>query len=78
MTVIDIDYDTLAEDTTYDFTVQDAGSFVILYAVTGDAVDWAATHLPADAQQWCGGTVIERRYFDDIADGILADGLTVI
>lgn len=65
-------------DTSVDFTVQDAGSFIILHPVTDDAVDWAATHLPADAQQWCGGTVIERRYFDDIAFGIEADGLTVV
>lgn len=65
-------------DTSYDFNVQDAGSVLILHPVTEEAIDWVATHLPADAQQWCGGTVIERRYFDDIADGITADGLTII
>lgn len=60
-----------------DFTVQDAGSFLILYAETDDASAWVEEHLPDDAQHWAGGVVIEHRYFEPIACGIDADGLTI-
>lgn len=73
-----LEVDEPIEDTTFDFTVQDAGSFLILYTVTEEAANWAEEYLPVDAQRWNGGIVIERRYFDAIAEGILADGLTVI
>jgi len=60
-----------------DFLTQDCGSFLVLVAQTPAADEWAAQHLPDDALTWGGGTVIEHRYFADIADGIMADGLTI-
>ena len=60
-----------------DFIVQDHGSLIILLPQTTPAKDWADEHFPDDAQNWCNGTVIERRYFEDIYDGITADGLTI-
>lgn len=60
-----------------DFTVQNAGSILILYAETPEAEAWVEDHLPDDAQHWAGGVVIEPRYFDPIAVGIEADGLTI-
>jgi len=60
-----------------DFRINDCDSFLVLVAQTPAADDWVAEHLPDDALQWGGGTVIEYRYFPDIADGIVADGLTI-
>ena len=60
-----------------DFIAQDHGSLIILVPQTTVAKDWADEHFPEDAQNWASGTVIERRYFEDIYDGITADGLTI-
>ena len=60
-----------------DFHVSDHGSLIILEPQTTAAKEWADEHFPDDAQNWCSGTVIERRYFEDIYDGITADGLTI-
>lgn len=62
---------------TTDFIVQDHGSLIILLPQTTVAKDWADEHFPDDAQNWASGTVIERRYFEPIYDGIIADGLTI-
>lgn len=62
---------------TTDFTVQNAGSILILYAETEQAEAWVSDNLPDDAMHWAGGIVIEPRYFDHIAGGIDADGLTI-
>lgn len=62
---------------TPDFIVQDHGSIIILVPQTTVAKDWADEHFPEDATNWADGTVIERRYFEDIYDGITADGLTI-
>lgn len=60
-----------------DFDIQDAGSFVVLHAISAAAIEWRDENLPYDAQQWAGGTVIEHRYFEPIYEGILADGLSI-
>lgn len=60
-----------------DFTVTDHGSIIILEAQTTAGKEWADAHFPDDALNWANGTVIERRYFGDIYDGIVEDGLTI-
>ena len=60
-----------------DFRVSDHGSLIILEAQTSAAKAWADERFPEDAQNWCNGTVIERRFFEDIYDGITADGFTI-
>jgi len=60
-----------------DFIVQDHGSIIILEPQTTMAKDWIADNLQEDACGWPSGHVIERRYFEDIYDGITADGLTI-
>ena len=60
-----------------DFNIYDHGSVLILRPVTEAAKEWASDHLPQDAQQWAGGTVIEPRYFPDIYYGLVSDGLTI-
>lgn len=62
---------------TTDFRIADHGSIVILRAISDPAKDWVEAYLPKDAQHGFGGTVIERRYFADIYDGITTDGLTI-
>ena len=60
-----------------DFNVTDHGSLTILEPQTTAAKEWADEHFPEDAQNWANGTVIERRYFEPVYEGILADGLTI-
>lgn len=60
-----------------DFDVQDAGSIILLRTVSEEAADWAAEHLPEDAQRFADAIVIERRYFEDIYEGIVDAGLTI-
>jgi hypothetical protein len=60
-----------------DFRIADHGSLVILEPQTSAAKAWADEHFPEDAQNWCSGTVIERRFFEDIYRGILEDGLSI-
>ncbi len=60
-----------------DFNVADHGSIVILRPVTAEAKDWTEEFIPEDAQWFAGGVAIERRYFENIYDGITADGLTI-
>ena len=60
-----------------DFHIQNEGSIVILYPHGREAQEWIEEHLPADAQRWGTGIVIEPRYLEDILNGIRADGLEV-
>jgi hypothetical protein len=62
---------------TPDFAFTNHGSVCILTPLTDEARTWCEEHLPADRQTWCGGTVIEPRYVDDIINGLRGDGLTV-
>lgn len=63
-----------------DFTLFDHGSVLVLNAESDAAKEWADAHLSGPETQGWGpnGTVIEPRYYADIENGILADGLTVI
>lgn len=60
-----------------DFLFANHGSITVLTPLTEAAQDWASEHLPDDAMRWCGGIVIEPRYWPDIIWGINDDGLTV-
>lgn len=61
-----------------DFELHDHGSVCILFAKTKAAEAWVDEHLPADAQTWgVNGIVIEPRYVEAIATGIIADGLEI-
>lgn len=61
-----------------DFLLADHGSVLVLNANTEPAKEWVREHLPADAQRWGRGTVIEPRYWPPIEEGIAAEGLTLI
>ena len=60
-----------------DFDLIDSGSIWILTALTEAGYDWIAENLPADALTFGPGIAIEKRYVDDIAQGIAEDGLTI-
>ncbi len=60
-----------------DFTFMNHGSLVTLTPISPAAQEWVSDHLPEDATTWGGAIVIEPRYFDDIAHGILNDGLSL-
>jgi hypothetical protein len=60
-----------------DFTVQNEGSILILFPNNHEAQEWIEEHIPADAQRWGTGIVIELRYFEDIRQGILEAGLEI-
>lgn len=61
-----------------DFVVQNEGTIYILHPHSQAAYEWIFQNLPADAQRWAGGVVIEHRYIGDILFGIENDGLVVI
>jgi hypothetical protein len=60
-----------------DFSARNHLSLVILSPHTAAARDWAADHFSGDTPCWAGGVVIESRCFDEVANAIRADGLTL-
>lgn len=62
---------------TADLDFANCGSLFVLSANTDAGRDWIAENIPEDAMQWGAGIVVEPRYVDDIANGAMADGLTV-
>ncbi len=59
-----------------DFTLTFDGSIFLLTPMTEAAREWVGEHLPEDAAQWYGATVIEHRFVQDIVQGIVDAGLT--
>jgi hypothetical protein len=60
-----------------DFVLADHGSILVLTPLSDEAKDWAGDHLPADAQRWARGVVIEPRYWPAIQNGIGCAGLSI-
>jgi hypothetical protein len=61
-----------------DFLLSYHGTLWLLIPCTARAEDWCAAHL-ADAVQppWSGAVVVESRYIEEIALGIVDHGLTI-
>jgi hypothetical protein len=59
-----------------DFTYRDEGSLMLLAPDSEFAKGWVEEHIPDDAQWFGNYLAIERRFFQNILDGIDADGLT--
>ena len=57
---------------TPDFRTVNHGSIITLTPCTPEAVEWVNENLP---DHFNGA--IEPRYFNDIAEGIIADGLVL-
>lgn len=60
-----------------DFIVANHGTICLLTPSSCAGKQWANDHLPRDAMHWNGAVVVEPRYIEDIAQGIIDDGLTV-
>lgn len=66
--------------TPFDFTVQDEGTTIVLHPCNDAARSWIDDNICLnndEVQWWGGGIVIEHRCFNDIAYGIVEDGLTL-
>jgi len=61
----------------FDIQIQDHGSIVILSGVTPEGRDWLEDCLDPEAQRWCGGFAVDRRFVPAIIDGAVKDGLEV-
>jgi hypothetical protein len=54
------------------------GSIWLIYANTETGQAWVAEHIDEEATRWhSGAVVVEPRYVAAIAEGAMADGLTV-
>lgn len=62
---------------TRDFDAVNHGSILILRPVSEEARHWVDENLDPEALWFARGVVIEPRYFAAIAEGILAEGLTI-
>lgn len=60
-----------------DFTTQNEGSLIIMTPNNHEAQEWIDLHIPEDAQLWSTGIVIEPRYYPDIKQGILDEGMDI-
>lgn len=63
--------------TQRDFMLVHSGNIVLLRPLTDAARYWIEENLPADRMTFGGSVVIEHRYVDPIANGIVNDGLTI-
>ena len=61
-----------------DVVVEDHGSVVLVQPLTAQARDWIDENVQDDAMWWSGGLVVEPRYVDDLANGMLDAGLEVV
>lgn len=60
-----------------DFTLTDGGSVCLLTPTTSDARRWLDENIGDDAIYLGRGLAIERRFVQQILDGIQADGFRV-
>lgn len=60
----------------YDFEVRNEGTIFLFTPLTQAAKDWIAENIPDDATYFGPALVVEHRYAADIAQGMLAAGLT--
>jgi len=61
-----------------DVRLEDEGSAVLFQPLTPAAHTWMQENIPAEDWQWLGGRLaVERRYVDDVIDGLVKAGFTV-
>ena len=65
--------------TTPDFSFRDEGSIVLLTPLSPSAHEFIEERIGSDNgfQPYWPTVLIERRYFDDIAEGILAENMVI-
>lgn len=67
----------MAKKQSADFTLTDGGSVCLLTPTTSDARRWLDENIGEDALYLGQGIAIERKYVQQILDGIQADGFEV-
>ena len=67
----------MAKSISADFTLTDGGSVCLLTPTTSDARRWLDENIGEDALYLGNGLAIERKYVQQILDGIQADGFEV-
>jgi len=60
-----------------DVEVQNHGGIFLFHLFTDAAREWCGEHIPNDAQWFGGALAVEHRYAQDVAQGMLDDGLVV-
>ena len=68
----------MAKSMSADFTLTDGGSVCLLTPTTSDARRWLDENIGEDALYLGNGLAIERKYVQQILDGIVADGYRVV
>jgi len=63
--------------TQTDFEVRNCFSLLLLYPITQRALAWVDANVWLENWQSQGRIAIEPRYFDDIHDAILNEGMTL-
>ena len=61
-----------------DVRLEDEGGAVLFQPLTPAAHAWFKENVPTEEWQWVGGRLaVERRYADNLIDGLIEAGLTV-
>lgn len=60
-----------------DFTLTDHGSLVLVKPMNDAARDWLDAHVVGETSWWCGALAVERRYSDDLLNGIMSEGFEI-
>lgn len=60
-----------------DFTLTDHGSLVAVKPMNDAARDWIDENVGGVTSWWCGALMVERRYADDLLNGILGAGFEI-
>jgi hypothetical protein len=61
-----------------DLRVEDHGSICLIHPLTEEAREWLEENCRPEPWQWLGGAMAaDARFIARIAEGLVADGLTV-
>jgi hypothetical protein len=60
-----------------DITLAYHGSVVLVHPRTPAGTAWIDDHVDPEAQRWVNALVVEPRYVEALAEGMIADGLSV-
>ena len=67
----------MSKSISADFTITDGGSVCLLTPTTSAARRWLDENIGEDAIYLGHGLAVERRFIDQIIEGIVADGFRV-
>lgn len=67
----------MPEQKTVDVRVDNHGSIFLFEPLTPAATNWISENVDEQAQWFAGALAVEHRYAQDLASGMMADGLVV-